>query len=133
MSMAVKFHDLQNVANLKNGQSFATSEDLIHTLISFKSYGSFFGEIVGERSKLLVGLGPIWSCAQFCSTDGLPPYWMAIGAVKDQESSDLEFLIDDTLTFVPFRYALSIDELGQVLTGFVKSESRVPEVSWEEI
>jgi hypothetical protein len=131
--MAVKFYDLQNVANPKSGQSFATSAELIETLISFRIYDSFFCEIVGEQSKLIVGLGPNWSCVQFCSTDALPPYWMATGAVKDQKNSDLEFLIDDTLSFVPFRYALSIDELRQVLTAFVNSESRAPEISWEEI
>lgn len=131
--MTVTFFDRQIEGNAMNGSKFANSESLIEALQGLQSRESFFCELHGERSKLLVGLGSQRSCVQYSALNGDPPYLMAMGVNRKDDQGELSFLIGDTATPVPSRYALLEAELRAVIESFVETETASPKLDWEEI
>jgi len=131
--MTVTFFDRQVEGNPINGSKFDTSESLIETLQNLQYREPFFCELVGAVSKLLLGLGSQHSCVQYGALNGDPPYLMAMGANRNDEEGELSFLIGDTATPVPSRYALSSPELWTAIESFMKTETVSPRLDWEEI
>ena len=131
--MVVRFYDRQEEDNSLNGEDISKLGSLSEFLSKLQEKPAFFCELIGQSNKLLVGLGRVRSCAQFSGIAGEPPYLMAVGSAGDLDGDELEFLINDTATPVPFRYSLLNQEIINVIDSFVDSEKRSPLVSWEEI
>jgi hypothetical protein len=92
----------------------------------------FFAELVSDNGvKLLMGLGGAFACTQFSAANGAAPYWMALGNFGP--GADMEFLMGNTITEVPGRFAISSAELIRVASYFAENGERDPEVRWEEI
>jgi hypothetical protein len=93
----------------------------------------FLAELIGENGgRLLLGLGSSDGCAQFSSTDGEPPYMMAVGN-KPEEEGEQDFLIGNTPSPVPRRYCLPMRMVAEIAAEFLKSGERLLELEWEEI
>jgi hypothetical protein len=58
---------------------------------------------------------------------------MAMIADGQQGKGYLQFLVGDTTTPVPMRYALPFSLVKEVAVYFLQSGERSPSVSWEEI
>src|ERR1700761_2600778 len=132
--MIVRFYDRQDLENPLNGSSFESGESLIATLDTLTNRQPFFCELIGERGfNMLIGLGGVWSCVQHSPMDGDPPYLMALRRDDGEDGGDLEFLIENTATPVPYRFRLSREELNEVARHFVETGKPAPLVRWEEI
>jgi hypothetical protein len=131
--MSVKFYDRQDEANAMNGKDFEMCETLIEEISNLQNRHPFFCEIVGKNRKLTVGFGVPWSCVQFSQVGGEPPYLMAMEKGTRSDGKELLFMINNTVSSVPFRYALSKSTLRNIITFFFENEARSPSVEWDEI
>ena len=133
--MIVRFFDRQDSSNVLNGDVITSVEALAEILDGLRERDPFFCELIGDRTKLLVGIGGEIGCAQFSATDGDPPYLMAtvsdFSSTVDEEF--IEFLAGDTPSPVPNRYALPMDVTCAIAKYFLETGERSKAVSWEEI
>ena len=88
--------------------------------------------------KLLIGIGGALGCVQYSSSDGSPPYLVAVAKDRqylDDDQSDLqvEFLAGDTPTPIPMRRCLPYQLVKQLVVFFFRTGDRSPDVLWEEV
>ena len=131
--MRARFFDRQDTANPLNGRmlsSPAAARDIVRRM---QGRTPFLAELIGENGrKLLLGLGSADGCVQFSSSDGSPPYLMAVGSNPDEEGEQ-EFLIGGAASPVPRRYCLPMLKVEEIAAAFLDSGKRAPHVTWEEI
>jgi hypothetical protein len=129
-----RFFDRQDPTNPRNGTAITNVAELRHAFLLPDDRAPFFAELVGENGfKLLVGIAKDEGCVQYGSTDGLPPYLMAVACNDGQRSGEMSFLIGNTETPVPLRYCLPIDTVLSIAEEFMRSGRRAPLVGWEEL
>ena len=132
--MIVRLYDRQDISNPLNGMKFEDVDFLINELRSLRTRSPFFCDLEDQNGhKLLIGLGTPFSCVQHSRIDGESPYLMALGEEPPGVRNDLEFLINDTATPVPSRFALSQDTLEQIIHHFAKTGEPDGRVGWEAI
>ena len=132
--MMAQFFDLQDVSHGLNGTRV---EDLgqLMTILNRLAHRRPFGfELIGENGKtLFIGISLKCGCVQFSSSDGDPPYWVAVAPGEhDLETEGMEYLIGRTLTPVLERHCVSIETLMQIIGHFLATGDRYRMVSWEE-
>jgi hypothetical protein len=132
--MIVRFYDRQDPTNHLNGSAFEDADLLTSALHDMQKRPPFFCELDGENKyKLMIGLGNRWSCVQYSKKNGEPPYLMALAVSAKHDGDDLQFLINNTATPVPFRFGLSQNTLWQIVRVFCEAGERSGNVQWEEI
>lgn len=133
--MRARLFDLQSLDSFWNGLVLESPEQLTAVLgeVRTQKRAPFFAELVGDNGRqLLLGFGGLDGCAQFSSTDGAPPYLMAIGQY-DPSDGELEFLTCGTPTPVPRRYILPIQVVADIAIFFMETGEPWSSVTWEEI
>jgi hypothetical protein len=132
--MNVEFFDREDRRNLFNGSIISEKAHLLEVLNQLQGRAPFFCEILGENGyKVLLGVGGPRGCVQYSSTDGSPPYLMAVSEDPERFDANIEFLIGGTLTPVPSRYCLPILAVNEIASYFQMTGKRSPAVSWEEV
>ena len=131
--MRAQFFDRQDAENPLNGKMLddpAVLQEIVH---SSQERAPFLAELIGiNERKLLLGLGSAYGCVQFSSTDGEPPYLMAV-AEKPEQEGEQAFLMGNTPTPVPQRYCIPMRKVVEIATVFLISGERASNVEWEEI
>jgi hypothetical protein len=131
--MRAQFFDRQDDGNPLNGVALEDSEALRKIVQTMQARAPFMAELVGTNGRtLLLGLGSSDGCVQFSSTDGEPPYLMALRPNAEAEGEQ-EFLIGGTPSPVPRRYCLSMPKVADIAATFLENGERYPGVEWEEI
>ena len=135
--MKTTFHDIQDESNPLNGSTLQRETDvsgLFDSLLkSLKNRQPFSCEIRGDNGYMLtIGVSVDVGCAQYGSSDGTPPYWMAVGSDRDEDEF-VEFLAGDTHTPMPRRNCLPMAMIQAVTADFVTSGQRSRAVEWEEV
>jgi len=132
-AVIAQFFDMQEKANPLSGTRVRNSTELVRLLDRLHDRKPFFAELVGENGfKMLLGIGVPEACVQFSPTDGSTPYLMAV--VRDAPNADegeIEFLIGNTVTSVPKRFALPYETMVEIAARFVDSGERYSGVAWE--
>jgi len=130
--MIVKFLDMEDEKNPLSGTDVDNSRTLLDILESAKKRMPFFCELVGETGTILIGVGEP-GCVQNTSSDGDPPYLMAVSPAGEYREGDFEFLAGGTATPVSSRYCLPFDLIKKLAVEFQQSGFRSSAVEWEEI
>jgi RHS repeat-associated protein len=128
------FFDRQDAANPLNGIAVDSAEALRSIVHDMQRRPPFLSELIGTNGrKLLLGLGSADGCVQFSSTDGAPPYLMALQKGPKPEEGEQNFLMGDTPTPVPRRYCLPMETVTEIAAVFLESGELASNVEWEEI
>lgn len=132
--MTAQFFDRQEAGPVE-GVTVHSSAELRNLLSRIRDRKPFFAELVGDNGfKLLLGIGAPESCVQFSSTDGSPPYLMAVDPGRGSNPvGEVEYLIGDTATPVPKRFVLPYPTMVEVAARFVDEGDRHTGVLWEEV
>ena len=133
--MMVEFHDQQESSNPLNGLEITTGTALLRIIDSLRNRRPFFCELLGKNGfKLLIGIGNNVGCVQHSSSEGDPPYLMAVEEGIEFSTRDtVDFLIGNELTEIPRRYCKSMESVKQIALHFLETGLRFPNVPWEEI
>jgi hypothetical protein len=132
--LRITFFDRQNPSNPLNSTVVITTTELLDILNSLKGRQPFFCELVGENGfNLLLGVGGDISCAQYSPSDGSTPYLMATLGKGGDADDYAEFLINNTLTPIPFRYCIRFETAKEIAAHFLKTGERSHLVVWEQI
>lgn len=132
--MKTQFFDRQDPGNPMNGRAINDSMALLDVLKNVRDRPPFFAELIGDNGyKLLLGLAAAEGCVQFSAADGSPPYLMAVAPRAAESSGEISFLIGDTMSPVPKRYCLSLNQVVRIAAAFVETGIRSADVLWEEI
>ena len=133
--MRVEFFDRENESNPINGSTFDSDAELLLVLKVLRQRTPFFCELVGDNGRnLLIGLGPELNCVQYSSSDGEPPYFVALGPNENAgENQDLEFFMGGQLSEVPAHYGLGPHLVDAIASHFLRTGERSPLVPWESL
>lgn len=132
--MKVRYINRQDKSDPMNGSVMSDAERLAELLDGQRTKPPFMADLTGDNGfELMIGLGGDRGCAQFCRTDGSPPYLMAVSAHPPLvRTGYVEFLATGTPTPVAGRYIISFNELKQIACHFVGTGGRSDAVSWQE-
>jgi hypothetical protein len=133
--MNVRFQDLEEHDNPRNGERFADTHELVALLEQLRrSRSPFMCELVGDNgTTLTVGIGGDNGCVQHARGDGTPPYLMALMPPEGQSVlHEMEFLVGGTPTPIEGRYCLPFGKLAEIVAEFAASGKRSDAVNWEE-
>jgi hypothetical protein len=91
-------------------------------------------ELIGENGfTLTVGVSNDFGCVQHGSSDGLPPYLMAVElSGRRRMVEEIEFLVADTPTPIHGQYCIPIATVNEIVREFAATGKRSSTVSWEE-
>jgi hypothetical protein len=132
--MNLRFCDLEDETNPANGRVFVEEAPLLALLDDLASRPPFICEIVGDNGyKLQVGVGGVWCCVQYCSSNGEPPYLMATTRIGPSDEVGCEFLLGGTLTPVAKHQCLSPALMKDVVCYFHRTGQPSPAHTWEEV
>jgi hypothetical protein len=132
--VTVIFFDRQNLTNPLNGTTIDNSQSLRAIIGGLQYKQPFFSELIGEDgNKILLGIATAVGCAQFSSTEGTPPYLMAVSGSPEEVFGARSFLIGDTATPVARRFCLSMEKVVEIAVDFLETGKRSDSVEWEEI
>jgi hypothetical protein len=132
--MSVEFFDRQDPLNPTNGARIDSGDDLSRLLSSFLDRKPFFCELLADNGyKQLIGVGGMIGCVQYSSSDGSPPYLMAVANDVLNAASETEFLIGSTVTPISMHYCIPFETVKHIATYFLETGKCDPSVSWEEI
>ena len=132
--MNATLYDRQESNSPLNGTKITHSDQLRSVLSTVRDREPFFAELIGDNGfKLLLGLGSNEGCVQFSSVEGDPPYLMAVAPRVDESKPERSFLIGNTPTPIPARFALPSEVLLSIAGEFIDSGGRSEMVTWEEI
>jgi len=132
--MTVRFFDRQDAANPANGSVITDATELRALLSSLSGRPPFFAELIAESGfTLLLGLGSAGGCAQCSPTDSSAPYLMAVSRASPDSKAEMSFLMGDTPSPVPGRYALPHETVVAIAEAFLETGHRSADVAWEEI
>ena len=131
--MRAQFFDRQDDGNPLNGVELEEPQAIRNIVRSMQLRTPFMAELVGTNGHtLLLGLGSSDGCVQFSSSDGTPPYLMAVRPNGEQEGAQ-DFLISSTPSPVPRRYCLPMQEVAEIAATFLENGERYPDVEWEAL
>jgi hypothetical protein len=123
---------MQDGANSLNGTVLEDPTEVGAIVRTMRQRIPFLAELIGENGRtLLLGLGSADGCVQFSSSDGDPPYLMALENPEEEGWQD--FLCGGTPTPVPRRYCLPMQKVIAVAVAFLETGEPYPAIEWEEI
>jgi hypothetical protein len=132
--MLVEFFDRQDRANSLNGVKILTGAELSDIVDHLSHRPPFFCELIGANGcKLLIGIAKAVGCVQYSTSDGSPPYLMALSDRALDNHTFVEFLIGNTPTPVPARYCVPFDTVKRVAAWFVETGLRDSRICWEPV
>jgi Immunity protein Imm1 len=132
--MKVRYLNYQNESDPMNGKVITEQAKLAELLDSRRNEPPFIAELSGDNGyHIEFGIGDDVGCVQFSSSDGKPPYLVAVPPCPHMTSGDVEFLTADTPTPVPARNILNFDELKKIALHFLQTGERSEAVSWEAL
>jgi hypothetical protein len=130
----VTFQDLQRIDNPMNGTALESAAALAELFGSLDTRKPFLFELRGNDGFMLtVGFAGDHGCVQYGSSDGSPPYLLALTEAPADGSQFIEFLAGDTPTPIPRRFCLPIKQVEEIAIHFLVSGGRSSAVPWEEI
>ncbi len=131
--MRIQYFNHQDKLDPMHGAVVAASEQLAELLDETKRKPPFIAKLKGDNGfEILTGIGEQFCCAQYSSSDGNPPYLMAMSAQPPLQRGCVEFLTADTPTPTPARYIIHFDELKAILFYFLQTGEPSNLVSWED-
>ena len=132
--MSAEFFDRQDPLNPANGTRIDSGEGLSTLLSSFLDRKPFFCELLADNGyKQLIGIGGTIGCVQHSSSDGSPPYLMAVANDGINAPSETDFLIGNTATPISVHYCIPFERVKHIAVYFLETGKCDPSVSWEEI
>ena len=132
--MHAAFHDIKDKHIGLCGSRVRNEQELDALLQSFKDRRPFLFELVGENgTSLLIGYGPDMCCVQHSTSDGEPPYLMALSDETMENEPFVDFLTGNTPTPIPRRFCLPIDRVQKIVQYFLSHGEKSSAVEWEEI
>jgi len=131
--VTVRFMDLGSRSN-SEPKNFSDSTALLDCLrTAVVTRPPFFCEITSSAAtKLLVGVGQ-FGCVQYSTTDGEPPYWLAVYRNDAWETDELSFLFEGEATPVALKNTMPFEIVELVIRHFCATGERSADVSWEQI
>jgi hypothetical protein len=115
------------------GLVVSTKGALMVHLSSFLKRDPGILEIVSpEGTRLHLGLGGRYACAQITAANSLPPYLVA-QAGETTASEDVEFLLGDTPTPVVPEECISVPEAVRIAEHFFDTGQPDPTITWKKI
>lgn len=131
--MNAVFQDLQQLDNPLNGTRLATAPEIASLFRSFIGRQPFLFSLCGENGFMLtIGFADDCASVQYSSSDGLPPYFMAV-ADEGDDGEFVEFLAGHTPTPIPRRFCLPVERIAEIANAFVTNGIKSDAVHWEEI
>jgi hypothetical protein len=133
--MKVTCQDQQEPKSAASGRVLSAPADVARLFESFRGRAPFMFELVGENgNSLTIGYSDAVGAVQHASSDGRPPYLMAVNeeAAVDDEAF-VEFLAGGTPTPIPGRFCLPTDRVMAIAQEFVVTGERSAAVTWDEI
>ena len=101
---------------------------------SFDGRKPFLFELRRDNGLMLtVGFAGDRGCVQYSSSDGSPPYLLAVVEDPTDGGQFVEFLAGDTPTAISRRFCLPIEQVQEIAVHFLASGERTGAVLWEEI
>lgn len=134
--MKVTLHDCQDESSSYNGISIENTDQLCAALNQLQHRPPFVLELEGENGvRLTVGIGGPAGFIQFASSDGEPPYLVAVEKFGTSESKKGRsiFVCGNQDTEIPNAQCVPFSILRSVASHFVETGARSPEVDWLEI
>jgi hypothetical protein len=129
----VSFQDLQQLDNPMNDSHLGTATEIVSLFRSLVGRKPFLFELRGENGfTLTIGLANDCASVQYSSSDGLPPYLMAVAA-EGEDGEFVEFLAGNTPTPIPRRFCLPTTQVVEIANAFVSHGGKSDSVDWEEI
>ena len=127
--------DLQDSASQWNGVSIDDEEALAKLLEESRKKKPFFIELKGDNGyKLIVGIGGPEGCVQFSSSNGEPPYLLAVTPGRAERNDGMvEFFAGDQPSEIPVRQCLPFEALRQIVLYFFENGVRCMDFVWEEV
>ena len=108
--------------------------ELVDFLDTFPDREPFFCEFRSENGyKLLVGVREKLICLQHSSATGDPPYMVAVTSKQHDPYEYVVFFIGNEATDVSSRHCLPFEESKPIISYFLETGDRSPDVRWEEI
>jgi hypothetical protein len=131
--MRIRYFNHQDHLDPMHGVVITANAQLAALLDDAKRKPPFIAMLKGDNGfEILIGISQKFCCAQYGSSDGKPPYLMAMSAQPPLERGCAEFLTADTPTPSPARYIIHFDELKAILFYFLETGERSNLVSWED-
>lgn len=133
--MKAQLFDTEKSDSSWNGMVLESPQQLRAMLAEVQSQSRlpFFAELVGHNGhQLLLGLGALDGCVQFSSTDGAPPYLMAVGQ-NEKGRDHLVFSTGGTPTPVLRRYGLPMQAVTDIAVFFMETGERLSNIIWEPV
>ncbi len=132
--MSVTFHDLQQLADPMNGTRFESVSAISGLFRSLRGRKPFMFELRGDnKSMLTIGLADDCATVQHSSSEGLPPYLMAVSNDAVDDGGFVEFLAGGTPTPIPRRFCLSLEQVEKIAADFLAHGGKSEAVAWEEV
>jgi len=132
--MKATFQDMQDEHNVNNGACVADAAGFTSLLHSFEGREPFSFMLTGENGlTLTIGWAPRCGSVQYGSTDGLPPYLVAVGDETADDTEFVEFLAGGTPTPIASRFCMPLEMVEQIVADFLRDGGKSSAVSWEEI
>jgi hypothetical protein len=132
--MSVTFHDLEDEKNPLNDKKVRSSGEALAILDKLASIREpFFCTLRNTNDReLLIGVGNP-GCVQHSTSDGKPPYQMAVTDPIEATGEYVEFLAGGTPSPVPREYCISWQTVREVAAHFVETGAMSAGVNWESI
>lgn len=132
--MNVIYRDLQEPKNVSNGRVLSTPADVTALFGALRHRQPFLFDLLGENGhSLTIGYSEMVGAVQHASSDGRPPYFMAVNEEARDDDAAVEFLAGGTPTPILGRFCLPIQRILAVAIEFVVRGERSPAITWEEI
>jgi hypothetical protein len=133
--MNVEFYDLEAEDSADNGTVISAASDALALIRKRRqTRAPFMCELIGDNSMILtIGISPNFGCAQYASSDGLPPYLMGVDGTHDVPDIDeMEFAVGGTATPIDRRYLLKAEVVDEIVEAFVTTGEPCKRLAWEE-
>lgn len=123
--MKAQFFNRHNAADPLNGTTLDGPEALPRLLSALKDRDPFMAELIGTNGQtLLLGIGWPEGCVQLSSTEGDPPYWVALRGGADLAGGELTFWLGNELTPVRRRHGLPMTVVAEIAAEFLRTGER---------
>jgi len=130
--MNVTFSDLEDRTNSLNGTVARDRERLLQILEGLRNRPPFARELTGDNGFLLdVGIGTLGH-AQYCRSDGEPPYLLAVAPPPRRAGRSVELLVGGTPTPIASRYCMPFHWVSEIAGYFLETGRAHPAFMWED-
>lgn len=131
--MIVRYLNHQDEFDPMNGQAIEQPDKLSEMLHRRRNLRPFVAWLTSDKgSQMTLGISTDRCCAQYSSSDGSPPYLMAISPHPRMKRGCVEFFAANTPTPFAARYIITFDELKEVALHFMQTGGRSDAVFWQE-